>query len=160
APTGSGRRGSQQAGTTGEGRKSLEVLRPSPLPEASPYRARAARPLPKGEGRARRILALILLIALGAAFVYGQRFRDFFFQNEPPPTELVVARWKYTAFGKFGGTGWSHNYPSSDQHFAQVISEATNIHVKNVYYRIVGIGSFQLPVRSRVRTRGVGINRG
>src|SRR5207249_11151856 len=44
-------------------------------------------------------------------------------------------------FGKFGGTGWSHTYPSSDQHFGQVISEATNINVKNVSYRIVQLGS-------------------
>ena len=36
--------------------------------------------------------------------------------------------------------GWAHNYPSSDQHFAQVISEATNINVKNVSYRIVELG--------------------
>src|SRR5436190_326123 len=67
--------------------------------------------------------------------------RGFFFHNEPPPTELVVARWKYTAWGKFGGTGWAHNYPSSDQHFAQVVSEATNIDVTNVSYRIVELGS-------------------
>jgi len=43
--------------------------------------------------------------------------------------------------GKFNGTGWSHNYPSSDQHFAQVISEATNIDVKSLSYRIVELGS-------------------
>jgi hypothetical protein len=54
---------------------------------------------------------------------------------------MVVARWQYTAYGKFGGTGWSHNFPSSDQHFAQVLSEATNIDVKNVSYRIVELGS-------------------
>src|SRR5262249_19603808 len=52
-----------------------------------------------------------------------------------------VARWEYTAMGKFYGMGWSHNYPSSDQHFAQVISEATNIDVKNLSYRIVELGS-------------------
>jgi len=54
---------------------------------------------------------------------------------------MVVARWQYTAYGKFGGTGWSHNFPSSDQHLAQVLSEATNIDVKNVSYRIVELGS-------------------
>ncbi len=86
-------------------------------------------------------LVIIGLILGSVGFVYGQRFRGFFFQNEPPPTELVVARWKYTAWGKFGGTGWSHNYPSSDQHFAQVVSEATNIDVRNVSYRIVELGS-------------------
>src|SRR5437867_11203050 len=85
---------------------------------------------------------LALFVLAGATLVLGQRFRQpFLFLNEPPPTELVVARWQYTAFGKFGGTGWSHNYPSSDQHFAQVLSEATNINVKNVSYRIVHLAS-------------------
>ena len=90
-----------------------------------------------------RILpALLLVILAGAALLHGQRFRRAFVSpNEPPPTELVVARWEYSAMGKFGGTGWSHNYPSSDQHFAQVVSEATNINVKNVSYRIVELGS-------------------
>jgi uncharacterized protein DUF4159 len=74
--------------------------------------------------------------------MYAQRYgRMFIFPNEASPTELVVARWEYTARGKYGGTGWSHNYPSSDQHFAQVISEATNIDVKNLSYRIVELGS-------------------
>ena len=62
-------------------------------------------------------------------------------QNDPPATELVVARWEYTAMGKFGGTGWSHNYPTSDQHITQVLSEATSINVTNMSYRIVELGS-------------------
>jgi len=87
------------------------------------------------------LLALATIMTL-ATLTYGQRFRRFFFaENHPPPTELVIARWEYTAMGKFGGTGWSHNYPSSDQHFAQVVSEATNIDVKSVSYRIVQLGS-------------------
>jgi len=87
-------------------------------------------------------IALIALLLVGATVMHAQRFRQrFFFPNEAPPTEVVIARWQYTAFGKFGGTGWSHNYPSSDQHFAQVLSEATSIDVKNVSYRIVELGS-------------------
>ena len=86
-------------------------------------------------------VAATVLVLAGAAFVHGQFRRFFLRNNEAPPTELVVARWQYTARGKFGGTGWSHNFPSSDQHFAQVISEATNINVKNVSYRIVELGS-------------------
>jgi hypothetical protein len=89
-------------------------------------------------------ILLLCLVCLFAAspFLVAQRFgRVFFYANDPPPTELVVARWQYTARGKFNGTGWSHNYPSSDQHFAQVISEATNIDVKNLSYRIVELGS-------------------
>jgi hypothetical protein len=90
----------------------------------------------------RFIIPAILLLITGASLTYAQRSRRmFFYANDPPPTELVVARWQYTAMGKFNGTGWSHNYPSSDQHFAQVISEATNIDVKSLSYRIVELGS-------------------
>ena len=92
------------------------------------------------------LLIAILTILAGTLFAYGQGFGRFgrFFrvtQNEPPSTELVVARWSYHAIGKFGGTGWSHNYPTSDQHIAQVISEATNIDVTRMSYRIVELGS-------------------
>jgi hypothetical protein len=89
----------------------------------------------------RRVLIVLLLLVAGAGLLYAQRRRAFYYANDPPPTELVVARWQYTAMGKFNGTGWSHNYPSSDQHFAQVISEATNIDVKSLSYRIVELGS-------------------
>jgi len=90
----------------------------------------------------RFIIPAILLLITGASLTFAQRSRRmFFYANDPPPTELVVARWQYTAMGKFNGTGWSHNYPSSDQHFAQVISEATNIDVKSLSYRIVELGS-------------------
>jgi hypothetical protein len=112
----------------------------------------ARRPLPSGEQqlncaepdvqRPRRIVCIFVLLSLaGATLLYAQRFRRMLIPNDPPPTELVVARWEYTAMGKFNGTGWSHNYPSSDQHFAQVVSEATNIDVKNISYRIVELGS-------------------
>jgi hypothetical protein len=72
----------------------------------------------------------------------GQRFgtRNIV-QNNPPQTELIVARWRYTAMGKYRGTGWSHNYPSSDTHFVQVLSEATGINVTGLSYRIVDLGS-------------------
>jgi len=43
--------------------------------------------------------------------------------------------------GKFRGTGWSHNYPNSDSHFVQVLSEATNMNVTRMSYRIVDLGS-------------------
>src|SRR5438552_19050401 len=93
----------------------------------------------------RRWITFSIAIALmlsAAVFAYGQRFRRFrVVQNDPPSTELVVARWSYSAMGKFGGTGWSHNYPTSDQHISQVISEATNINVTGMSYRIVELGS-------------------
>src|ERR1041385_2675585 len=91
------------------------------------------------------IIIAIAVLLFGSVFVYGQRYRfgyGFRVQNnEPPPTELVVARWQYTAYGKFGGTGWSHNWPTSDYHIAQVISEATNVNATGMSYRIVQLGS-------------------
>jgi len=57
SPSGRGRRDSQRAGAPGEGHRSGPSLRPSPSLEASPYRARASRRLPEGEGntRAKRV---------------------------------------------------------------------------------------------------------
>src|ERR1700757_3442612 len=45
SPSGRGRRKA-----AGGGHRSMQILRPSPFLEASPYRARASRPLPEGEG--------------------------------------------------------------------------------------------------------------
>jgi hypothetical protein len=95
---------------------------------------------------ARRLCALLAvpIIAIGCLAVLfgGQRFgfRNIV-QNDPPKTELVVARWRYTARGKYRGTGWSHNYPSSDTHFVQVLSEATSINVTGLSFRIVDLGA-------------------
>src|SRR2546425_13024866 len=50
SPFGRGRRDSQRAGAPGEGAGLDQILRPSPFLEASPYQARASRPLPEGEG--------------------------------------------------------------------------------------------------------------
>ena len=88
------------------------------------------------------LFTAIALIVCGGPFLEGQRFgfRNIA-QNDPPQTEMVVARWRYTAMGKFRGTGWSHNYPSSDGHFAQVLSEATNINMTGLSFRIVDLGS-------------------
>jgi hypothetical protein len=89
------------------------------------------------------VLISVAVVLFTAAFAYGQRFRFGFrvANNDPPPTELIVARWAYTAYGKFGGTGWSHNWPTSDNHISQVISEATNVNTTGMSYRIVQLGS-------------------
>jgi len=34
-------------------------------------------------------------------------------QNQPPPSEIVVARWTFGHNGWFGGYGWAHNYSTS-----------------------------------------------
>src|SRR5438128_251585 len=94
-----------------------------------------------------RVLAVLLF---GGMLLHAQRFGFRSpVQNAAPDTEVVVARWRYTAMGKFRGTGWSHNYPSSDGHFAQVLSEATSINMTGRSYRIVDLGSpevFRYPI--------------
>jgi hypothetical protein len=91
----------------------------------------------------RNNILVVAIILASSVLMFGQRFGGFRFadQNEPPDTEIVVARLRYTARGKFGGTGWSHNYPSSDSHFTEVLAEATNINVTRMSYKIVDLGS-------------------
>jgi len=83
-----------------------------------------------------------LLIVAGTTAVYGQRFgRRFIGQNEPPATEFIFARLHYAGGLRFGGSGWSHDYPDAEEHLTQIMSEATGLNVKNVSYRIVELGS-------------------
>src|SRR5262245_42062546 len=86
-------------------------------------------------------VAVVLIV--GAAAVYGQRFggRRFFEQNDPPPTEFVFARLHYAGGLRYGGSGWSHDYPEAEEHVTQILSEATRLDVKNVSFRIVELGS-------------------
>jgi hypothetical protein len=62
-------------------------------------------------------------------------------QNNPPNTEVVMARWRFGHNGWFGGFGWAHNYPSADQNLGQFISEATAIDIQSQSYRWVELGS-------------------
>ena len=86
-----------------------------------------------------------MLVLIGSLLVYGQRFgrfgRTFIDQNNPPATELVIARWRFQGNGRFGNMGWSHNYPYSEQHIAQLISETTGVNVSSTSYQIVDLGT-------------------
>ena len=62
-------------------------------------------------------------------------------QNDPPATELIVARWRFGTNGAIGHMGWSHNYPSSDENFNEFILQATGIDIQVPSYRIVELGS-------------------
>src|SRR5215510_16104620 len=91
------------------------------------------------------VMSAATLMIAASAFIYAQRFRggfgNFFFQNNPPDTEFIMARWQFRARGKFGGTGWSHNYPNSEEHMNQLLKEATIINVEPASYRIVPLSS-------------------
>src|SRR5262245_15770196 len=88
-------------------------------------------------------IASIFLILAVASLNYAQRgFGRFFIQhNDPPPTELVIARWKFSTNGRIGHMGWSHNYPNAEIHLNQLLSEATGLNVDSMSYRIVELGS-------------------
>ena len=86
------------------------------------------------------VLAVGLIFAV-STLVYPQGRWFFIQQNDPPDTELIVARWKFGTNGRIGHMGWSHNYPNSDAHINTLIAEATGINVERESYRIVELGS-------------------
>jgi hypothetical protein len=96
------------------------------------------------------LVTLVLSSVLGAAALFAQRGRrggrafnpsfGMFGQNEPPNTEFVLARWHYTA-GCCGGGGWSHDYPTAEEHILQIMKEVTGINVERLSYRVVELGS-------------------
>ena len=85
-------------------------------------------------------IAIFLILAL-ACVNEAQRGLYFLRQNDPPNTELIVARWKFSTNGRIGHMGWSHNYPDAEIHLNQLVSEATDVHVEPDSYRIVELGS-------------------
>lgn len=103
--------------------------------------------------RIRTIIALAFtlaaLLALTDLPAQAQRFGRFrLAQNDPPATEFIMARWQFSGRGKYGGTGWTHNYPDSEQHMNQMLKEATGVDVEPSSYRIVALSSpeiFQYP---------------
>lgn len=84
------------------------------------------------------LLGTSLVVATAAQ---AQRYRYRIEQNEPPATELVVARWRFGTNGAIGHMGWSHNYPSSDENLNEFIENATGIDVELASYKIVDLGS-------------------
>ncbi len=87
-------------------------------------------------------LSLLLILALMVTAAHGQRFRFRPLpQNEPPATELVVARWRFGTNGMIGNMGWSHNYPESDRNLNDFLKRGTRINVEEMSYLIVDLGS-------------------
>jgi hypothetical protein len=88
--------------------------------------------------------AIVMIPGLVASSASTQRgFFPFAFvrQNNPPKTEFVIARWKFGTNGNIGHTGWTHNYPDAEIHLNQLISEATNVDVQPLSYRVVDLGT-------------------
>jgi hypothetical protein len=98
--------------------------------------------------KAASVMFLGILLVSGFVFLYAQQFRggfgNFFRQNNPPDTEFIMARWQFRGRGKFGGTGWTHNYPNSEEHMNQLLKEATLVNVDPASYRIVQLSSSEI----------------
>lgn len=97
---------------------------------------------------AQLLQARYLLIGVGlliAAWAVAQEYGWFrgrpVLQNEPPRTELIVARWRFGTNGSIGHMGWSHNYPESDQNLNEFLQRTTSLDVDIASYRIVDLGS-------------------
>lgn len=71
-------------------------------------------------------------------------FRGGFQQNEPPNTEVVIARLKYGTNGTKGHNGWSHNYPGSDQRINSFLARSTLIDIDDSSYRVIELGSDEI----------------
>ena len=104
----------------------------------------------------RRTLAAVVILvtfAIGAvAFAqFGSRFgrRGVVYQNDPPSTEFVFARWRFGE-GRYFSDGWSHDYPNAEEHILQLMGELTLIDTEYLSYRIVDLSSpeiFKYPFR-------------
>jgi len=85
------------------------------------------------------LLLITLLVTMSAQAQFGRRYRIE--QNNPPATEVIVARWHFGTNGAIGHFGWSHNYPSSDENFNGFILQSTRIDIEVPSYRIIELGS-------------------
>ena len=84
-------------------------------------------------------MSIALLASAAAQAQFGRRYPIE--QNNPPATELIVARWRFGTNGLIGHMGWSHNYPASDENFNEFILQSTSIDIEPPSYRIVELGS-------------------
>jgi hypothetical protein len=87
------------------------------------------------------VLAGLLCGSALAAVQFGVWGGRMIVQNDPPPTELVVARLRFGTNGAIGNMGWSHNYPDAEMNLNQFIGRATSIDVERTSFRIVDLGS-------------------
>lgn len=94
------------------------------------------------------ILVVLGILAATAVLHAQQFFRGRrgtpIYQNEPPNTDVVVARWKYSNNGRIDGAGWSHDYPQAEEHISEIVSEVTLVDIKKNSYRIVELSDDEI----------------
>jgi hypothetical protein len=90
----------------------------------------------------------VVFVAVFSTLAYAQDFGWFrgrpVLQNDPPKTELIVARWRFGTNGNIGHMGWAHNYPESDQNLNVFLKRTTQLDVEADSYRIVELGSDEI----------------
>ncbi len=94
-------------------------------------------------------IAGLVLLMLAVVVVEAQRRRGGFnrndfrglmsFDNTPPETEFVFARWHYSAGRR--GDGWAHDYPTAEEHILQIMSETSRIDATRMSYTVVELSS-------------------
>jgi hypothetical protein len=96
----------------------------------------------------RTLVLLLLLVALSAALLEAQRGRRFdnsspgvISQKEDPTTEFAIARW-YSP--RWSSNGWSHDYPTAEEHILQIMKEVSLIPTERTSYKIVDISSEEI----------------
>ena len=90
------------------------------------------------------IIVLFLCVIGWSMPLFAQIFgfwRGPVVQNNPPPTEFVIARWHFSTNGRIGNMGWAHNYPEGEIHLNEFIGGVTKIDVDRMSFRIVNLGS-------------------
>lgn len=85
------------------------------------------------------LLSTLLAAQLVQAQGFGRRYRIE--DNDPPPTEVVIARWRFGTNGLIGHMGWSHNYPDSEQNLNEFVDQTTRIDIETLSYRLLELGS-------------------
>jgi uncharacterized protein DUF4159 len=94
--------------------------------------------------RARTLLLLVLFGCLCAGFLsaQGRRFFGFVsrnaFQKDDPLKEFAIARWYSSGWR---GDGWSHDYPTAEEHILQIMKEVSLIDTDRLSYKIVDLAS-------------------
>jgi len=88
-------------------------------------------------GLAAFLIALVASVAGAQFFGGGRRNGSRMQQNsDVSKTDFIFARWQIAS-----SNGWWHDYPDAEEHFNQIMSEATGVNVDKMSYQIVPLGS-------------------
>src|SRR6185436_21042410 len=94
--------------------------------------------------RLRVALLLIGMLSVAVPASQRQRFGGFavspraFRQQEPPETQFAIARWYSSGWD---GDGWSHDFPTAEEHILQIMKEVSLIDTTRLSYKIVDLAS-------------------